>query len=131
MKCGSVGPRPPGPRRGGIGTASPSPIWRGSARHPALLPLSTPSKLGRPTLLRAVATTVARRTSMERVIERGAGLDVHKQSVTACVRVPGPAGSRRQEGQTFGTTAAGLLTLRDWLGAHGGAHVAVERPRVY
>ena len=33
---------------------------------------------------------------MERVIERGAALDVHKKSVTACVRVPGPAGERRQ-----------------------------------
>jgi transposase len=63
---------------------------------------------------------------MERVIERGAGLDVHKKTVTACVRVPGPAGGRRQEVQTFGTTAAALLALRDWLHAHGVTHVAME-----
>jgi hypothetical protein len=56
---------------------------------------------------------------MERVIERGAGLDVHKKTVAACVRVPGPTGGRRQERQTFATTAAGLLALRDWLSAHG------------
>src|SRR5947207_6990590 len=118
MKCGSVGTRPPGPRRGGIGTSSPSPIWRGSFRHPALLLLSTPSKLGRTKLLRAVARSTARRATMERVIERGAGLDVHKKSVTVCVRVPGPE-SRRQEVQTFGTTAAALFVLRDWLRAHG------------
>jgi transposase len=68
---------------------------------------------------------------MERLIERGAGLDVHKKSVTACVRVPGPAGSRRQEVQTFGTTAAALLTLRDWLQAHGVTHVAMESTGVY
>jgi len=68
---------------------------------------------------------------MERVIERGAGLDVHKKSVTACVRVPGSAGSRRQEVQTFGTTAAALLTLRDWLQAHGVTHVAMESTGVY
>jgi transposase len=68
---------------------------------------------------------------MERVIERAAGLDVHKQSVTACVRLPGPAGSRRQEVHTFGTTAAALLTLRDWLHAHGVTHVAMESTGVY
>src|SRR6266511_2711806 len=92
MKCGRVSPWPPGPRRGGNGTPSPSPIWRGSFRHPALLPQSTPSKLGRTRLLRAVADSRARRMTMERVIERGAGLDIHKKSVTACVRGPGPDG---------------------------------------
>ncbi len=68
---------------------------------------------------------------MERVIERGAALDVHKKSVTACVRVPGADGGRRQEVQTFGTTAAALLALRDWLGAHGVTHVAMESTGVY
>jgi transposase len=68
---------------------------------------------------------------MERVVERGAGLDVHKSSVTACVRVPGGRGSRRQERQSFATTAAGLLALRDWLSAHGVTHVAMESTGVY
>jgi transposase len=68
---------------------------------------------------------------MERVIERAAGLDVHKKTVTACVRVPGPAGDREQEVQTFGTTAAALLALRDWLQAHGITHVAMESTGVY
>jgi transposase len=69
--------------------------------------------------------------TMERMVERGAGLDVHKKSVTACVRVPGPAGGRRQERQSFATTTAGLLTLRDWLSAHGVTHVAMESTGVY
>jgi len=68
---------------------------------------------------------------MERVIERGAALDVHKKSVTACVRVPRADGGRRQEVQTFGTTAAALLALRDWLSAHGVTHVAMESTGVY
>ena len=68
---------------------------------------------------------------MERLIERGAGLDIHKASVTACVRVPGLTGERRQEVQTFGTTAAALLALRDWLSAHGVTHVAMESTGVY
>ena len=68
---------------------------------------------------------------MERVSDRVAGLDVHKQTVVACIRVPGPAGDRRQEVQTFGTTAAALLALRDWLSAHGITHVAMESTGVY
>ena len=32
---------------------------------------------------------------MEMLIERGAGLDVHKATVVATVRVPGEAGTRR------------------------------------
>jgi transposase len=46
---------------------------------------------------------------MERVIERCGGLDVHKKTVAACIRVPGPKGVRAQHVQTFGTTAGGLL----------------------
>src|SRR5229473_7898378 len=68
---------------------------------------------------------------MERVIERGAGLDVHKKTVAVCVRVPAPDGSRVQHVRTFGTTTADLLTLRDWLEAHGVTHVAMESTGVY
>ncbi len=50
---------------------------------------------------------------MERVIERSAGLDVHKTTVAACVRLPGPAGSRGQEVRTFGTTVTELLRTKD------------------
>jgi transposase len=68
---------------------------------------------------------------MEQIWERIAGLDVHKQTVTACVRVPGSDGGRRQEVRTFGTMAADLLGLRDWLSAHGVSHVAMESTGVY
>jgi transposase len=68
---------------------------------------------------------------MQRVIERGAGLDVHKKSIAACARVPGENGERRQEVKTFGTTAAELLALRDWLESHGVTHVAMESTGVY
>lgn len=52
---------------------------------------------------------------MERMLERVAGLDVHKKTVTVCVRVPGPQRSRAQHVRSFGTTVAELLALRDWL----------------
>ncbi len=68
---------------------------------------------------------------MERLIERAAGLDVHKTSIMACVRVPDGAGGRRQEVASFGTTSAALLALHDWLQAHGVTHVAMESTGVY
>jgi Transposase len=71
------------------------------------------------------------RCAMERVIERSCGLDVHKKTVTACVRIPGARGAREQHVRTFGTTAAELLALRDWLQAHGVTHVAMESTGVY
>jgi transposase len=68
---------------------------------------------------------------MQRVIERGCGLDVHKKSIAACVLIPDADGDCRQEVRTFGTTAAELLALRDWLDAHGVTHVAMESTGVY
>src|SRR5713101_7037382 len=69
--------------------------------------------------------------AMERVIERGCGLDVHEKTVVACVRGPGGPGGREQHVRTFGTTAAELLALRDWLEAYGVTHVAMESTGVY
>ena len=68
---------------------------------------------------------------MERVIERCCGLDVHKKTVVACVRVPGRTSVREQHVRTFGTTTAELLALRDWLGGYGVTHVAMESTGVY
>jgi Transposase len=72
-----------------------------------------------------------REGAMERVIERGCGLDVHKKSIAACVRISGVKGQRTQEVRTFGTTATELLALRDWLQGHGVTHVAMESTGVY
>ena len=68
---------------------------------------------------------------METVVERPAALDVHKEQVTACVRVPGARGRREQQVAEFKTTVQGLLALRDWLKAHGATHVAMEASGVY
>ena len=68
---------------------------------------------------------------MERQLERCGGLDVHKETVAACVRVGGRAGKAEQHVQTFGTTVGDLLVLRDWLAAHGVTHVAMESTGVY
>ena len=68
---------------------------------------------------------------METIVEHPAALDVHKESVTACVRVPGVGARREQYVEQFQTTVAGLLTLGDWLNAHGATQVAMEATGVY
>jgi len=68
---------------------------------------------------------------MDVIVERSAALDVHKESVTACVRVADGEGGREQRIEQFRTTVQGLLTLRDWLQAHGVTQVAIEATGVY
>src|SRR2546425_2205198 len=69
--------------------------------------------------------------SMERVHERCCGLDVHKETVVACLRTPGERGRRKVEVRTFGTTTPELLTLGDWLIEHRCSHAAMESTGVY
>jgi transposase len=68
---------------------------------------------------------------MDPLIDRVAGLDVHKVTVVATVRTPGPDGRRVSRTETFGTMTADLIALRDWLHAHGVTHVALESTGVY
>jgi transposase len=68
---------------------------------------------------------------MNKLIERCAGLDVHRDTVAACVRVPAEEGDRRQEVKTFGTTTTQVLALRDWLKAEGVTVVGMESTGVY
>ena len=68
---------------------------------------------------------------MDVVVERCAGLDVHKDTVVACVRTPGRGGKRQQQTRTFGTMTADLLALRDWLVAMGVTLCGMESTGVY
>ncbi len=68
---------------------------------------------------------------MDRQLERCCGLDVHKETIAACVRIDDRNGRATQHVQTFRTTAADLMVLRDWLAAHGVTHVAMESTGVY
>ena len=56
-----------------------------------------------------------------------AGLDVHKNTVVACVR----RGPCRGQVRTFATMTGALLQLADWLAAEGVTHVAMESTGVY
>ena len=69
---------------------------------------------------------------MEVIVERCAGLDVHRDNVVATVRVPG--GGRRQwdkQTQTFKSTLAGLTQLAGWLAEAGVTLVGMEATGVY
>jgi transposase len=68
---------------------------------------------------------------VEVVYERCSGLDLHKQTVVACLIVPGPNTAPRKEIRTFGTMTDDLLQLADWLTAAGCTHVAMESTGVY
>lgn len=68
---------------------------------------------------------------MNSIIDRCAGLDVHKATVMATVRMTDDAGGRRSMTKEFSTTTGALLTLRDWLQAHGVTQVAMESTGVY
>ena len=67
---------------------------------------------------------------MELMNERVAGLDVHKDTVVACVRLAA-SGQVGRECRTFGTTTADLLELLAWLVASGCSHAAMEATGVY
>jgi len=65
------------------------------------------------------------------LLERCAGLDVHKKSVVACRLTRTPDGREEKAVRSFGTMTADLLLLGDWLRAVGVTHVAMESTGVY
>jgi len=67
---------------------------------------------------------------MEAIHARVAGLDVHKTSVVACVRLQ-CGGKVRRECRTFETTTAGLEALLAWLEEMACTNVAMEATGVY
>ena len=55
---------------------------------------------------------------MDVMHERVAGLDVHKETIVACVRIM-TGGKAYRECRTFETTTAGLEALPSWLTESG------------
>jgi transposase len=67
---------------------------------------------------------------MEVMYRRVAGLDVHKETIVACVRAMAGRKTTR-ECRTFATTTKGLLALLAWLRESRCTHVAMEATGVY
>src|SRR5919197_3546336 len=127
MKSGVVLPTSAAP---GVTSPSRSVAWEPQA--PATVAASTKHRLF---FEEASLGDAIRRSSvggvMETLIERVAALDVHKDSLVACVRVPGKGRRRRQQKRSFRTTTAGLLVLLDWLRSFGVTVVAMESTGCY
>jgi transposase len=64
--------------------------------------------------------------SMDVVIERACGIDVHKDNITACIMTPEGKGIK-----TFSTKTGFLLQLVDWIKQHNCNQVAMESTSVY
>src|SRR5712691_2898279 len=59
-----------------------------------------------------------------------AGLDVHKDTVVACVRHT-VEGKVEREVRSFKTTTQDLMTLSEWLSAEGCTHIVMEATGIY
>ena len=70
---------------------------------------------------------------MDVVLERCAGLDMHKKTVVACVRTPGrdQRKFRSREIRRFPASLKGLEALREWLTSAGVTDAAMESTGVY
>jgi transposase len=68
---------------------------------------------------------------MEIILRCCAGLDVHKDSVEACVRHVSAGGKVEHEVRHWGTTTRELVEMADWLLDKGVTHVAMESTGVY
>jgi transposase len=68
---------------------------------------------------------------MDVLIERCAGLDVHRDTVVVTVRRPGPGGTRRSQTRTFTTMTNQLEQLADWLVSENVMLAGMESTGVY
>src|SRR5262247_4873265 len=68
--------------------------------------------------------------AMEVLYPRCCGLDVHKETVVACLRLV-IDGKVVKEVRTFSTTTAGLMALSEWLTQNNCPQIAMEATGVY
>lgn len=68
---------------------------------------------------------------MEAIVESCAGLDVHQETVVACVLRAALDSRPRPQLRTFGTTSAELLELADWLRCQEVTVVAMESTGIF
>lgn len=68
---------------------------------------------------------------MDVLFKRCAGLDVHSESIVACVLIENVNNDLTKEIETFGTLTKDLFHLLKWLESHGVTHVAMESTGIY
>jgi transposase len=70
---------------------------------------------------------MAEEIEFKQVVEKGCGLDVHKEEITATISGKGIKAETRR----FGTYTSSLISLREWLLKHGITHIAMESTGIY
>jgi transposase len=68
---------------------------------------------------------------MENIVQCCAGLDVHKESVEACIRRIEANGQVHQQTHHWGTMTCDIWMMADWMAAQGVTHVAMESTGVF
>lgn len=68
---------------------------------------------------------------MDVLFKRCAGLDVHSESIVACVLIEDENNVVTKEIETFGTLTKDLFHLLKWLEGHGVTHIAMESTGIY
>ena len=68
---------------------------------------------------------------MRIVYQRCCGMDVHKDSVTACLLVINQSGALQTKKRQFGTMTRDLRELASWLASEGVQAIAMEATGVY
>lgn len=63
----------------------------------------------------------------EQVVERGCGMDVHKETIVVTIRGKGI----KTQTKSYSTFTNSLIKLKEWLKKHGITHIAMESTGVY
>ena len=67
---------------------------------------------------------------MEEILDKCCGIDVHQESLTACI-MKGSGKGMYKEIREFSTFTDGIQTFGSWLREHGVVHVAIESTGIY
>lgn len=67
---------------------------------------------------------------MEEILEKCCGLDVHRDTVTACIMI-GYGTQKRKIIKTFSTFTRDIKEMAEWLKSFGIRHVAIESTGIY
>lgn len=68
---------------------------------------------------------------MEAIFERCCGIDVHKETLTACIMIGDKGKITKKEIRTYSTMTEEIEQLRDWLKSEDVTHVAIESTGIY
>lgn len=99
--------------------------------NPKLSPRCGESAQGRLFHLPMSSGAGRKESIMEEIYRCCAGLDVHKESVEACVRRMEATGQFHQQTRPWGTMTRDLMAMADWMAAQGVTHVAMESTGVF